>query len=274
MQLQHIWARTTSNCWVSQTLETIPCWLTAWNNSSYQSCQPHILASTTKISQHIVRQVLELEEYNIRLQHVPGKSNGRADALSRRPDYDQGTEDNQGVMVLPDKLFMRAMNSQELKQSEAVLKPWVDPHKLKQICGMWWKGNQLVITADTPARWSIVQVHHNPPAYGHPGISRTYKLTARRYWWPCMWQDVMDYVKGCTDCQQNCYRQAPIFFFFTLLSYLWHVMWSSCDHLCDYCPSDLLSLWRCSVTHCSGNTHCSCDVYCSHYSIVLVYYMY
>ena len=47
-----------------------------------------------KISRHISRQVLELEEYNIKLQHVPGKNNGRADALSRRPDYNQGVNDN------------------------------------------------------------------------------------------------------------------------------------------------------------------------------------
>ena len=59
-----------------------------------------------KISRRIARQVLELEEYNIKLQHVPGKNNGRADALSRRPDYNQGTSDNQNVTVLPDKLFI------------------------------------------------------------------------------------------------------------------------------------------------------------------------
>ena len=47
-----------------------------------------------KINRDIARQVLELEEYNIKLQHVPGKSNGHADALSGRPDYNQGMEDN------------------------------------------------------------------------------------------------------------------------------------------------------------------------------------
>ena len=59
-----------------------------------------------KISRRIARQVLELEEYNIKLQHVPGKNKGCADALSRRPDYDQGTADNQNVTILPDKLFI------------------------------------------------------------------------------------------------------------------------------------------------------------------------
>ena len=116
-----------------------------------------------KISRHIARQVLELEEYNIKLQHIPGKSNGRADALSRRPDYDQGTNNNQNVTVLPDRLFIRALTSQELEQNEDVLKPWVDPHKLKQISGTWWKDNQLVVTTNMPIRRSIVQMHHDPP---------------------------------------------------------------------------------------------------------------
>jgi hypothetical protein len=38
-----------------------------------------------KISRRIAREVLELSEFNIELCHIPGKSNGRADALSRRP---------------------------------------------------------------------------------------------------------------------------------------------------------------------------------------------
>ena len=52
--------------------------------------------------------MLELAEYNIEIHHVKGSANGRADALSRRADYDQGTGDNQDMVVLPDKLFIRA----------------------------------------------------------------------------------------------------------------------------------------------------------------------
>ena len=107
------------------------------------------------------------------------------------------------MTVLPDKLFIRALTLVELEQDEEILKPWIDPHKLKQISGMWWKGNQLIVTADAPSRHAIVQMHHDPPAYGHPGISRTLELTAWRYWWPRMTQDVKDNVKGCADCQHN-----------------------------------------------------------------------
>ena len=122
--------------------------------------------------------------------------------------------DNQNVTVLPDKLFIQTLALQELKQNEDILKPWIDPHKLKQISGMWWKGDQLVITTDVPSRRAIEQMHHNPPTYSHPGISKTFELTARKYWWPHMQQDVTNYVKRCADCQwnkvNNQTRKAPL----------------------------------------------------------------
>jgi len=70
--------------------------------------QPH------KISRHIAREVAELAEYNVVLHHIPGKANGRADTLSRHPDYNQGTRDNENVTVLPDSLFIRSLIIDEL----------------------------------------------------------------------------------------------------------------------------------------------------------------
>jgi hypothetical protein len=47
-------------------------------------------------------------EYEFQLVHISGKKNGHVDALSRRPDYDQGEEDNKKLMVLPTSLFKKA----------------------------------------------------------------------------------------------------------------------------------------------------------------------
>jgi hypothetical protein len=47
-------------------------------------------------------------DYNFELVHISGKKNGRADALSRRPDYGMGEEDNKQLVVLPPKFFARA----------------------------------------------------------------------------------------------------------------------------------------------------------------------
>ena len=113
-----------------------------------------------KISRRVAREVLELSEYDIEIHHIKGTSNGRADALSRRPDYDQGENDNKDVTVLPDHLFVRATHMEWIEeqepptlipvedmekanpiyqQEENVLKGWIDPHQLKKIEGTWYK---------------------------------------------------------------------------------------------------------------------------------------
>ena len=156
---------------------------------------------------------MELLEYNFEIRHLPGRLNGQADALSRRPRYDQGEEDNKDVVVLPDHVFiqaggvqnappMRRIVAQEemeatdpiYAQDEGVLKPWIDAHQLKKVEGVWYKDGRRVVTGRTEHKQTFIQVHHDAPTYGHPGINKTYQLTSRRYWWPNMQQDVMDYI--------------------------------------------------------------------------------
>jgi hypothetical protein len=84
-----------------------------------------------------------------------------------------------------------------------MIRPWVDPHKLVKISGTWWKGGCRIITGNVQARRQIIHDHHDLPAYGHPGIARTADLVKHHYWWPKMSQDIIDYVKGCVDCQRN-----------------------------------------------------------------------
>jgi hypothetical protein len=57
------------------------------------------------INQRIARYVQQLADYNFQLVHIPGSTN-KADALSQRPDYDDGSSDNSDVTVLPPHLFI------------------------------------------------------------------------------------------------------------------------------------------------------------------------
>jgi hypothetical protein len=79
-----------------------------------------------------------LSEYNFEICHIKGTSNRRADALSCRPDYDQGQNDNQNVTILPEQVFARAMEVllNPLRQDKNMLKSWIDPHQLKQHQGI------------------------------------------------------------------------------------------------------------------------------------------
>jgi hypothetical protein len=91
-----------------------------------------------------------LSEYNFEIRHIKGISNGRTDALSCRPDYDQGQNDNQNVIVLPEQVFARAIEVilNPLRQDKSTLKPWIDLHQLKQHQGIWYKDGCTVITGN------------------------------------------------------------------------------------------------------------------------------
>jgi RNase H-like domain found in reverse transcriptase/Reverse transcriptase (RNA-dependent DNA polymerase) len=68
-----------------------------------------------KINRRVARYLGDLAEYNFKLVHKPGRLN-RADHLSRRPDYDEGKEDNKEVQVLQDAMFANAVVSLDLEQ--------------------------------------------------------------------------------------------------------------------------------------------------------------
>ena len=71
--------------------------LTDHKNLEYYK-QPHA------INRRVARYIPQLADYNFILKHIPGTSN-KADPLSRRPDYDDGSRDNANVTVLPPTLF-------------------------------------------------------------------------------------------------------------------------------------------------------------------------
>jgi hypothetical protein len=82
-----------------------------------------------------------------------------------------------------------------LRQDEGTLKPWIDPHQLKQHQGIWYKDGRTVITGDTRDKREVIHVYHDSLVYGHPGISKTVQLTKRNHWWPgvtCRWHARLD----------------------------------------------------------------------------------
>ena len=144
-------------------------------------------------------------EFDFEIHHIPGKANSRADALSRRPDYNQGMHNNENVVVLPENVFVRAVTitSDEQEQDEETIKPWVNPHKLKYINNVWYKEGRHVITGPLDCKCTIIKSCHDPLIYGHLGISKTTQLVEHNYWWLKMKLDIADYVKGCAECQRH-----------------------------------------------------------------------
>src|SRR6266851_751477 len=61
-----------------------------------------------KINRRVACYINFLEDFNYQLKHIPGTHN-RADTLSRRPDHNNGSDDNEQIVALPDDLFVKAI---------------------------------------------------------------------------------------------------------------------------------------------------------------------
>jgi hypothetical protein len=172
------------------------------------------------INWRIARYVQQLADYNFQLVHIPGSTN-KADALSRRPDYDDGSDDNSDVTVLPPDLFIQLTTlsclfsrattlstiddrakAHQLSQPE-LLKRWSNTYPIKQQGQLFWYGDRLVIVDDTSLKRGVISLYHDSATAGHPGISNTTWAIARDYWWPALKKDVTEYIKGCSTCQSR-----------------------------------------------------------------------
>ena len=85
------------------TKETFEVW-TDYENLKYFR-EPH------KLNRQQARWYLKLQDYDFTLKHIPGKTNTKADILSRK-DQVNTKEDNKDVQLLKDKLWQWRMTAE------------------------------------------------------------------------------------------------------------------------------------------------------------------
>ena len=146
--------------------------------------------------------VMDLQEYNFIIKHCSGKSNSKADILSRCADHKPESEDNEGVILLKEELFTWIWGLEDshdklyLAVGKVTWNKW-DPQvqeAIKEKEEGWeykngyitWK-NQVYIPKDEKVREDAIEVAH----FGHPGVAKTLEQLTRGYWWPLMKKDLM-----------------------------------------------------------------------------------
>ena len=152
-----------------------------------------------------------MEDFNYQLKHIPGAQNW-ADALSRRPDHDDGSDNNNQVVALLDEVFVKAITvttlDGEIRQrqwrDQTRIESWKDRyHLMARSDGVWYKGKALVVTGEDETHWVLLEVYHDSLTAGHSRVVKTLIAVAQEYWWLDNWRFMQEYVKGCSKCQES-----------------------------------------------------------------------
>ncbi|KAJ9519727.1 hypothetical protein QJQ45_013405 [Haematococcus lacustris] len=188
-----------------------------WANKHLQS-QPNL------DSRRQARWMEVLQDYNCSIDHIPGKQNMVADALSRRPDY----------QVYTQTLELHALTTTGTSAQGHETQVSFAPHILQKIgetasadaqyqryhaAALAGKARQFIIRDNQlyhtgrgsvklyipvgPLRTDLLCEAHDIPISGHLGRDKTYARLSRLYFWPRMAASVHDYVRTCLACQRN-----------------------------------------------------------------------
>ena len=203
-----------------------------------------------KLSRRQARWMMFLQDFDLHFVHIPGTAMGPADALSRLPNPDLSS-DNTDVTLLPDNLFISAINTALIDKitSSSLTAPLVvtalqnlsqgSPLFPRSSLSDWhFDGSQLYfknhLYIPASARHDLVSSVHTSLASGHGGFFHTYSSLSRNFWWPGMSSFVHRFVAGCALHQQMKVNTHPTTPALSLLP-------SSCTHPFQQLSVDLVT---------------------------------
>jgi len=164
------------------------------------------------------------------LKHVLGSKMGKADSLSRRPDWEVGVErDNEDEMlikpewmetrraetveIIVDRVDLlekirksKVKNNEVIKAVEEMKRAGVKmlrDEEWREVDGIMYKEGKVYVPKDEKLRAKIVKLHHDTLIGGHGRQWKTVELVTRNFWWPGITKEVKRYVEGCDACQRN-----------------------------------------------------------------------
>ena len=196
--------------------ETFEIWTDHENLKYFR--EPH------KLNRRQARWYLKLQDYDFILRHIPGKTNTKADILSRKDQVDT-KEDNKDIQLLKDEMWSRKIvgkiqvfdDRKVVEETDIIKRIKKNGTREKEVLqalqkedGSAWEEDEVVyvegriyVPNNKDIKEEILKEHHNPADVGHPGQYRMQELIKRTYWWPGLKEDVKKYVQGCVKYQQN-----------------------------------------------------------------------
>ena len=178
-----------------------------------------------KLNRRQARWALFLSRFNFVLRHVPGSKMGKADGLSRRPDWRKGIEkDNEDRMLVKAEWLRKAGMEEILIEGVDLLKrvreskvrddevikaveemkragvKMLRDEEWREEDGLMLKEGKVYVPKDEELRTEIIRLYHETPIGGHGGQWKMVELVTQNFWWPGVTKEVKRYVEGCDAC--------------------------------------------------------------------------
>ena len=182
--------------------------------------------TTKELNSRQARWAEQISKYNFKVVYRAGKSNTKADALSRRSDLREGERDtlrklNNICLLNPDKTEgllvehrrIAAVRRQTKTRQEVIHKHYDKttqdlairneaPWSIREN-GDITHEDKTYVPDIASVQLDILRECHDEPYAGHFGEGRTLDLVRRKYSWPGVRAFVKEYVKTCDVCTRG-----------------------------------------------------------------------
>ncbi|GBG90739.1 hypothetical protein CBR_g51246 [Chara braunii] len=164
--------------------------------------------SQNTVNNTINRWMAFIDQFDFFPDHIPGRSNRFADALSRRPDH--CTEVYSTFEIeddLRDSFILSYQSDPELRDKYTNCSspsPAPSHYRIQEGYLLVHSRGQdlLCVPQDSHLHMRLLGEFHDAPPTGHSGVNLKIGRLRERFWWPGLLDDVMRYCESCEVCRR------------------------------------------------------------------------
>ena len=172
------------------------------------------LSNTKVTNQRHARWALFFKRFDFVIRYKPGATNSRADALSRRPDYEllKGEPLQEQTILEPHVIQIAAITRNNRKTFVDKVRDALAQDSFYQNRMNTNLRPQLTLVDNIPylntrmyipegnLRLEALETCHDSTLAGHYGRRKTSELVKRKFWWPGLEKTVKDFCDSCDTC--------------------------------------------------------------------------
>ncbi|GBG89060.1 hypothetical protein CBR_g48772 [Chara braunii] len=164
--------------------------------------------SQDTVNSTIARWMAFIDQFDFFPDHIPGKSNRFADALSRRPDHCTAVYSTFEIDDDLQNSFIRGYQAdlefRDKYRNCSSPNPTPSHYRIQEGYLLVHKQGKdlLCVPSDPHLRTRLLGEFHDAPTTGHLEVNRTIGGLRERFWWPGLLGDVTRCCESCEVCQR------------------------------------------------------------------------